>query len=84
MPLPEFWDYLKPGTVFTGTDVLFDVDGYERSELFMSIYVRTAHDYPGFFPLIKSGLPPKTYVPDPKLEAALENLRRAIGKAGGA
>jgi hypothetical protein len=31
-----------------------------------------------------SGLPPKAYVPDPKLEAALENLNRAIGKAGGA
>jgi hypothetical protein len=36
-----------------------------------------------------SGLLPKAYVPDPKLEAALENLRRenlrrAIGKAGGA
>jgi hypothetical protein len=31
-----------------------------------------------------SGLPPKAYVPDPKLEAALENLRRAIRKAGGA
>jgi hypothetical protein len=31
-----------------------------------------------------SGLPPKAYVPDPKLEAALENLRRAVGKAGGA
>jgi len=31
-----------------------------------------------------SGLPPKTYVPDPKLEAALENLKRAIGKTGGA
>jgi hypothetical protein len=31
-----------------------------------------------------SGLPPKTYVPDPKLEAALENLKRAVGKAGGA
>jgi len=29
-----------------------------------------------------SGLPPKTYVPDPKREAALENLKRAIGKAG--
>jgi hypothetical protein len=26
----------------------------------------------------------KTYVPDPKLEAALENLRRAVGKAKGA
>ena len=56
MPLPEFWDYLKPGKAFTGTDVLFDIDGYERSELFMSIYVRTAHDYPDFFPLIKIGL----------------------------
>jgi hypothetical protein len=32
----------------------------------------------------ESGLPPKTYVPDAKLEAALENLKRAIGKAGGA
>jgi hypothetical protein len=32
----------------------------------------------------ESGLPLKTYVPNPKLEAALENLRRAIGKAGGA
>jgi hypothetical protein len=31
-----------------------------------------------------SGLPPKVFVPDPKLEAALENLKRAIGKAGGA
>jgi hypothetical protein len=31
-----------------------------------------------------SGLLPKAYVPDPKLEAASENLRRAIGKAGGA
>jgi hypothetical protein len=31
-----------------------------------------------------SGLPPKAYVPDPKLEAALENLKRTIGKAGGA
>jgi hypothetical protein len=31
-----------------------------------------------------SGLLPKAYVPDPKLEAALENLKRAIGKAGGA
>lgn len=30
------------------------------------------------------GLPPKAFVPDPKLEAALENLKRAIGKAGGA
>jgi hypothetical protein len=32
----------------------------------------------------KNGFPPKAYVPDPKLEAALENLNRAIGKAGGA
>jgi hypothetical protein len=32
----------------------------------------------------ESGLLPKAYVPDPKLEAALENLKRAIGKAGGA
>jgi hypothetical protein len=31
-----------------------------------------------------SGLLPKAYVPDPKLEAALENLKRTIGKAGGA
>jgi hypothetical protein len=31
-----------------------------------------------------SGLPPKAYVPDAKLEAALENLKRAVGKAGGA
>jgi hypothetical protein len=31
-----------------------------------------------------SGLLPKAYVPDPKVEAALENLKRAIGKAGGA
>jgi hypothetical protein len=31
-----------------------------------------------------SGLLPKAYVPDPKLEAALENLKRAIGKAGDA
>jgi hypothetical protein len=31
-----------------------------------------------------SGLLRKAYVPNPKLEAALENLRRAIGKAGGA
>jgi len=31
-----------------------------------------------------SGLPPKTYVPDPKLAAALANLKRAIGKARGA
>jgi len=53
MPLPELWNYLKPGKVFTGTDILFDVDGYARSELFMSIYVRTAHDYPDYFPLIK-------------------------------
>jgi hypothetical protein len=30
------------------------------------------------------GLPPKAYVPDPKLEAAWENLKRAVGKAGGA
>jgi hypothetical protein len=30
------------------------------------------------------GLPSKAYVPDPKLEAALESLRRAIGTAGGA
>jgi len=30
----------------------------------------------------KIGLPPKPFVPDPKLEAALENLKRAIGKAG--
>jgi hypothetical protein len=29
-------------------------------------------------------LPPKAFVPDLKLEAALENLKRAIGKAGGA
>jgi hypothetical protein len=29
-------------------------------------------------------LPPKTYVSAPKLEAALEDLKRAIGKAGGA
>jgi hypothetical protein len=28
------------------------------------------------------GLPPQPFVPDPKLEAALENLKRAIGKAG--
>jgi hypothetical protein len=28
------------------------------------------------------GLPPKAYVPDPKLEAALETLRKVIGKAG--
>src|SRR6478735_6457184 len=53
MPLPELWNYLKPGKVFTGTDILFDVDGYARSELFMSICVRTAHDYPDYFPLIK-------------------------------
>lgn len=33
-------------------------------------------------PLVKSGLPPKAFIPDPKLEAALENLKRAIGKAG--
>jgi len=32
----------------------------------------------------ESGLPLKTYVPNPKLEAALENLKRAIGKAVGA
>jgi hypothetical protein len=32
----------------------------------------------------ESGLLPKAYVPDPKLEAALENLKRTIGKAGGA
>ena len=32
----------------------------------------------------ESGLPPKAFVPDPKLEAALEKLKRAIGKAGGA
>jgi len=32
----------------------------------------------------ESGLLPKTYVPDPKLEAALENLKRASGKAVGA
>jgi hypothetical protein len=32
----------------------------------------------------ESGLLPKAYVPDPKLEAALENLKRAVGKAGGA
>jgi hypothetical protein len=31
-----------------------------------------------------SGLLPMAYVPDPKLEAALENLKRTIGKAGGA
>jgi hypothetical protein len=30
----------------------------------------------------KIGLPPKPFVPDPKLEAALENLKQAIGKAG--
>jgi hypothetical protein len=28
------------------------------------------------------GLPPKAFVPDPKLEAALENLKRAAEKAG--
>jgi hypothetical protein len=34
--------------------------------------------------LMKSGLPPKAYVPDPNLEAALERLRRGVfGKAGG-
>jgi hypothetical protein len=27
-------------------------------------------------------LPPKAFEPDPKLEAALENLKRAIGLAG--
>jgi hypothetical protein len=31
-----------------------------------------------------SGLLPKAYGPDRKLEAALENLKRAVGKAGGA
>jgi hypothetical protein len=31
------------------------------------------------------GLPPKAFVPDPKLEAALERLRQGvIGKAGDA
>jgi hypothetical protein len=28
------------------------------------------------------GIPPKAFEPDPKLETALENLKRAIGKAG--
>jgi hypothetical protein len=32
----------------------------------------------------KIGIPPKAFVPDPKLEAALENLKKAIGKAGDA
>jgi hypothetical protein len=34
-------------------------------------------------PLVKEcGLPPKAFVPDPKLEAALDRLKEAIGKAG--
>jgi hypothetical protein len=56
MRLPEFLDYLKPGEVFLGADVLFDVEGFDRSDLFMSIYVRTAHDYKDYFPLIRLGL----------------------------
>jgi hypothetical protein len=31
----------------------------------------------------ESGIPPKAFAPDANLEAALERLKRAIGKAGG-
>jgi len=51
MPLPELLDHLTAGKTFWGSHVLFDVPGYERSELFMEIYVRTAKGYEDYFPL---------------------------------
>jgi 16S rRNA A1518/A1519 N6-dimethyltransferase RsmA/KsgA/DIM1 with predicted DNA glycosylase/AP lyase activity len=30
----------------------------------------------------ESGIPPKPFEPNPQIEAALERLKRAIGKAG--
>jgi len=51
IPLPELLDHLTPGETFWGSHALFDVPGYDRSELFMEIYVRTAKGYENYFPL---------------------------------